>query len=125
MKEDVAGRRDGVMATADLTERVQLRCGNWALPNSRSHASEPNDITHDSRTLEVTEAHRAQKKQGWTGRRTRRARRLRCPLPEFTVTTRKIAARVSCATTGCGIADGTRCSSLRHSRTVYRDASEE
>ena len=32
--------------------------------------------------------------------------------PEFTVTTRKMAARVSCATTGWGIANGTRCSML-------------
>src|SRR5262245_55461504 len=94
------------VATARCRPRISRKgCNSFGRcdPKSLAQASEPNAMTHDrrpSRSRKPTARRRA-------ARSPQTARTAaRCSGPGFTVTTRKMAAGVSGATTGCGIAAG-------------------
>src|ERR1700723_3443983 len=80
-------------------------CTSFGLgpPKNRSHASEPIPMTHDSRPSRSRKP-TARKRAERSPHRDRTT--ASHSGPDLIVTTRKMAARVSFATTGCGIADG-------------------
>jgi len=88
MKEDVTRRCDGVMPAR--ISRNGCRSFGLGSPKNRSHASEPNPMTHDKPPFEVTKADRPQESGEITTQRPHDGITSRLGL---IVTTRKIAAR--------------------------------
>src|SRR5579872_1293534 len=93
----------GVATACRLPDRISLKGCSFAgrgAPNTRSHASDPIPITHESPASisRNPTARRSAERSGQNPRITRRASG-----SELRVTTKKIAARASGAATGCAI----------------------